>query len=150
MRVRQQREIPMAASSRVRTTPRSRASATARSLSGNFGPPARRSASARSRSRLRVLADCGRDGLLTRTVFPTTPQRVDYELTKRGSTLWEAVEPLSLWARAHVSEILKSREQFDEKILGSGKHPSLPLRSRSARASVNNRAHRPDPQRSAR
>ena len=47
-----------------------------------------------------------RDGLVTRTVFPTTPQRVDYELTKLGSTLWEAVEPLSSWARAHVSEIL--------------------------------------------
>ncbi len=44
-----------------------------------------------------------RDGLVTRTVFPTTPQRVDYELTKLGSTLWEAVEPLGSWARAHVS-----------------------------------------------
>jgi len=55
-----------------------------------------------------------RDGLVTRTVFPTTPQRVDYELTQLGSTLWEAVEPLSLWARAHVSEILTSRKQFDE------------------------------------
>src|SRR5258706_22799 len=43
-----------------------------------------------------------RDGLVTRTVFPTTPQRVDYELTKLGSTLWKAVEPLSSWARAHV------------------------------------------------
>jgi hypothetical protein len=51
---------------------------------------------------------------VTRTVFPTTPQRVDYELTKLGSTLWEAVEPLSLWARAHVGEILTSRKQFDE------------------------------------
>ena len=59
-----------------------------------------------------------RDGLVTRTVFPTTPQRVDYELTKLGSTLWEAVEPLSSWARAHVSEILTSREQFDEKGAG--------------------------------
>jgi hypothetical protein len=29
--------------------------------------------------------------------------------------LWQAVEPLSLWARAHVEEILRSREQFDEK-----------------------------------
>jgi DNA-binding HxlR family transcriptional regulator len=91
-----------------------------------------------------------RDGLVTRTVFPTTPQRVDYELTKRGSTLWEAVEPLSLWARAHVSEILKSRDRFDDKILGSGKHSSsAPLPSRSARASVNNRARRPDLRQSA-
>jgi DNA-binding HxlR family transcriptional regulator len=56
-----------------------------------------------------------RDGLLTRTVYPTTPQRVDYELTKLGSTLWKAVEPLSSWARAHVSEILTSRKRFDEK-----------------------------------
>jgi DNA-binding HxlR family transcriptional regulator len=56
-----------------------------------------------------------RDGLVTRTVFPTTPQRVDYELTQLGSTLWEAVQPLSSWARAHVSEILASRKTFDAK-----------------------------------
>ena len=59
-----------------------------------------------------------RDGLVTRTVFPTTPPRVDYELTKLGSTLWAAVEPLSSWARAHVNQILTSREQFDEKDAG--------------------------------
>jgi DNA-binding HxlR family transcriptional regulator len=56
-----------------------------------------------------------RDGLVTRTVFPTAPQRVDYELTKLGSTLWKAVEPLGSWARTHVSEILASREQFDQE-----------------------------------
>ena len=56
-----------------------------------------------------------RDGLVTRTVFPTNPPRVDYELTKLGGTLWEAVEPLGTWARAHLSEILKSRQQFEEK-----------------------------------
>jgi DNA-binding HxlR family transcriptional regulator len=55
-----------------------------------------------------------RDGLVTRTVFPTTPPRVEYALTKLGSTLWEAVEPLSSWARTHLSEILTSRKQFDE------------------------------------
>src|ERR1700730_9592915 len=89
-----------------------------------------------------------RDGLVTRTVFPTTPQRVDYELTRRGSTLWEAVEPLGLWARAHVSEILKSRERFEA--LSSGKNPSsLPFPSRSARAPIQNRTHRPGPRRSA-
>src|SRR6202795_277775 len=59
-----------------------------------------------------------RGGLETRTVFPTTPQRVDYELTKLGSTLWAAVEPLSAWARAHLSEILTSREQFAQKDAG--------------------------------
>src|ERR1700722_7391736 len=92
-----------------------------------------------------------RDGLVTRTVFPTTPQRVDYELTKRGSTLWEAVEPLSLWARGHVGDIVKSGQQLARKILASAKRPSsLPFAPRAARASVNNRAHRTGPQRSAR
>ena len=56
-----------------------------------------------------------RDRLVKRTVFPTTPPRVDYELTGLGRTLWQAVEPLSLWARAHVGEIFTSREQFGGK-----------------------------------
>ena len=56
-----------------------------------------------------------RDGLVTRTVFPTTPPRVEYELTKLGSSLWGAVEPIGSWARGHVNEILTSREQFDER-----------------------------------
>ncbi|HEY4369130.1 MAG TPA: helix-turn-helix domain-containing protein [Steroidobacteraceae bacterium] len=56
-----------------------------------------------------------RDGLVKRTVYNTTPQRVDYELTKLGSTLWNAVEPLGSWARDHVGEILMSRAAFDEK-----------------------------------
>jgi DNA-binding HxlR family transcriptional regulator len=60
-----------------------------------------------------------RDGLVTRTVFPTTPQRVDYELTKLGSTLWNAVEPLGSWAREHVNQILQSRKGFDENIAKS-------------------------------
>jgi DNA-binding HxlR family transcriptional regulator len=67
-----------------------------------------------------------RDGLLTRTVYPTTPQRVDYELTPLGSTLWKAVEPLSTWARAHVGEILTSRQRFD----GSKAQPSTPSSGR--------------------
>src|SRR5271170_3772639 len=36
-----------------------------------------------------------RDGLVTRTVFPTIPPRVDYELTKQGLTLLEPIRALS-------------------------------------------------------
>lgn len=57
-----------------------------------------------------------RDGLLTRTQFPTIPPRVDYELTDLGHSLWTAVEPLGAWVRGHVAHIIKARAGFDEKI----------------------------------
>lgn len=56
-----------------------------------------------------------RDGLVTRTQFPTIPPRVDYELTDLGHSLWNAVEPLGVWARGHVAHIIKARAGFDEK-----------------------------------
>jgi DNA-binding HxlR family transcriptional regulator len=84
-----------------------------------------------------------RDGLVTRTVFPTTPPRVDYELTQLGSTLWKAVEPLGSWARAHLSEILISRERFDEKDpkVSDDKHRIDPSSTREKHAA--RRAARP-------
>lgn len=56
-----------------------------------------------------------RDGLVTRTIFPTIPPRVDYELTKMGRSLWSAVEPLGHWAQGHVKDIHKAQEKFDQK-----------------------------------
>jgi DNA-binding HxlR family transcriptional regulator len=56
-----------------------------------------------------------RDGLVTRTVYPTIPPRVDYELTALGRSLWQAVEPLGLWARGHVKDIHMARTKFDRK-----------------------------------
>jgi DNA-binding HxlR family transcriptional regulator len=56
-----------------------------------------------------------RDGLVTRTIFPTIPPRVDYELTRLGRSLWAAVEPLGLWAQGHVKDIHKAQEKFDQK-----------------------------------
>lgn len=58
-----------------------------------------------------------RDGLLTRTIFPTIPPRVDYELTKMGRSLRAAVEPLGSWARGHVGDIRKAQEKFDNRKL---------------------------------
>jgi len=54
-----------------------------------------------------------RDGLVTRTVFPTIPPRVDYELTRLGHSLLEPVSSLSLWARQNRSAIETARRQFD-------------------------------------
>lgn len=54
-----------------------------------------------------------RDGLVTRTVFPTVPPRVDYALTKLGRSLWIPVEALGLWARVNQGEIAAARQRFD-------------------------------------
>jgi len=56
-----------------------------------------------------------RDGLVTRTVYPTIPPRVEYELTPLGRSLRQAVEPLGLWAKSHVLDIHKARDRFDRK-----------------------------------
>jgi DNA-binding HxlR family transcriptional regulator len=55
-----------------------------------------------------------RDGLVTRTVFPTVPPRVDYELTKLGRSLLEPVSKLGLWTRKHRAAIQDARRRFDK------------------------------------
>jgi DNA-binding HxlR family transcriptional regulator len=54
-----------------------------------------------------------RDGLVTRTVFPTIPPRVDYALTRLGRSLLDPVSALGLWARKHRPAIAESRRRFD-------------------------------------
>ena len=56
-----------------------------------------------------------RDGLVTRTVYPSVPPRVDYELTNLGRTLLGPVRALSAWAGRHREEIQKARLRFDGK-----------------------------------
>ena len=57
-----------------------------------------------------------RDGLVKRTIFPTIPPRVEYELTELGRSLRCAVVPLGAWAQQHVGDIHKARETFDAKV----------------------------------
>jgi len=56
-----------------------------------------------------------RDGLVKRTIFPTIPPRVEYELTELGRSLRCAVVPLGDWAQQHVGDIHKARDAFDQK-----------------------------------
>jgi DNA-binding HxlR family transcriptional regulator len=62
-----------------------------------------------------------RDGLVTRTVFPTVPPRVDYALTTLGATLIEPVHALAEWAGMHAAEMQASRERFDARDAGGAK-----------------------------
>src|SRR6188768_1890715 len=54
-----------------------------------------------------------RDGLVTRTVFPTIPPKVEYELTKLGRSLLEPVSGVGLWARQNRAAIAEARQRFD-------------------------------------
>jgi DNA-binding HxlR family transcriptional regulator len=56
-----------------------------------------------------------RDGLVTRTVFPTIPPRVDYELTDLGRGLAKPVQVLGKWAVEHLPEIEGARTKFDAR-----------------------------------
>jgi len=54
-----------------------------------------------------------RDGLVTRTVFPTIPPRVDYALTALGRDLLTPVSALGEWATRNQTKIARARERFD-------------------------------------
>ena len=54
-----------------------------------------------------------RDGLLTRTVYPTIPPRVEYTLTRLGHSLLDPVSQLGLWARQNRAAIQEARQRFD-------------------------------------
>jgi len=54
-----------------------------------------------------------RDGLVTRTVFPTIPPRVDYALTPLGRDLLQPVSALGDWALRNQGKIARARERFD-------------------------------------
>jgi DNA-binding HxlR family transcriptional regulator len=61
----------------------------------------------------RTLRSLERDGLLTRTVHPTVPPRVDYALTDLGRTLLEPVAAVAEWAARNRDAIQASRSRHD-------------------------------------
>lgn len=56
-----------------------------------------------------------RDGLLTRTVTPTVPVTVTYELTVLGLSLHHLTRDLRQWAQAHMDTVLAHRESHDAR-----------------------------------
>jgi DNA-binding HxlR family transcriptional regulator len=81
-----------------------------------------------------------RDGLVTRTVHPTIPPRVDYELTKLGQSLRVPLVGVAEWARANRASILDARKVFDATSTASPssrqvrrRAPALLSRTRIAR-----------------
>lgn len=62
-----------------------------------------------------TLRNLERDGLVSRTVTPTIPPRVDYELTSLGRSLQKPICGLANWAMKHVGEIHAAQARFDDE-----------------------------------
>lgn len=62
-----------------------------------------------------TLRQMERDGLLTRTVHPVVPPRVDYALTPLGNSLSAAFCGVWMWAERHLEQVEAARTAFDTR-----------------------------------
>jgi DNA-binding HxlR family transcriptional regulator len=60
-----------------------------------------------------TLRSLERDGLLTRTVTPTVPITVSYELTELGKSLHHLMGALKQWAETNMDDVLAHRAVHD-------------------------------------
>ncbi len=66
------------------------------------------------------------DGLVTRTLFPSVPPRVDYELTELGQTLRAALVPLHTWAARNKLTIAENRTRSRRQTITAWSAPTRP------------------------
>jgi DNA-binding HxlR family transcriptional regulator len=62
-----------------------------------------------------TLRQLERDGLVTRTVYPVVPPRVEYELTPLGVTLHATIKSLVDWTETHQREVAAARAEYDAR-----------------------------------
>jgi DNA-binding HxlR family transcriptional regulator len=63
----------------------------------------------------RTLRGLERDGLVTRTIMPTSPPQVAYALTGLGRSLSKPVLALGQWACEHIDQVDEAQRRFDER-----------------------------------
>lgn len=62
-----------------------------------------------------TLRQLERDGLVTRTVYPVVPPRVEYALTPLGAGLHSTIQALVTWTEEHQDEVAAARSAYDER-----------------------------------
>ena len=80
-----------------------------------FSELSRRLAGVSQKMLTQTLRSLERDGLVDRTVTPTVPVTVTYELTDLGLSLQEVMHGLKEWAEAHMDAVLTNREHYDTR-----------------------------------
>lgn len=81
---------------------------------------ARRLAGVSQKMLTQSLRSLERDGLITRTVTPTVPVTVTYELTDLGLSLHALMHGIKTWAEANMDTVLASRKEYDSGAASGG------------------------------
>jgi DNA-binding HxlR family transcriptional regulator len=63
-----------------------------------------------------TLRQMERDGLITRTVHPVVPPKVEYKLTQFGMSLGAAFCGVWVWATENLKHVEQARREFDKKM----------------------------------
>lgn len=66
-----------------------------------------------------------RDGLVSRTVHPTVPPSVVYELTDLGRSLWKPIEAMGGWVFCNHEKIHEARAEFDSRYAASDENSAV-------------------------
>ena len=62
-----------------------------------------------------TLRNMERDGLVTRTVHPVVPPKVEYRLAQLGLGLGASFCGVWMWAAENLDAVERARSEFDEK-----------------------------------
>jgi DNA-binding HxlR family transcriptional regulator len=93
--------------------PRPGESGTGEPRAMRYSELSRRLAGVSQKMLTQTLRSLERDGLLTRTVTPTVPVTVTYELTELGLSLQGVMLDLKDWAEGHMDQVLANRDAYD-------------------------------------
>jgi DNA-binding HxlR family transcriptional regulator len=78
-----------------------------------YGDLSRKIAGVSQKMLTQTLRTLERDGLISRTVTPSVPVRVDYELTPLGVSLLPVMRAIKLWAEANIEKVEAARAAYD-------------------------------------
>ncbi|MEV0264275.1 helix-turn-helix domain-containing protein [Streptomyces sp. NPDC050617] len=75
------------------------------------------------KSLTQALRNLERDGLISRTVYPTIPPRVEYALTELGVEVGALTTAIADWSKDNVSRVQEARRAYDNRAAGGEDSP---------------------------
>jgi|SRR5882757_2531136 len=87
-----------------------------------YSEVSRRIAGVSQKMLTQTLRNLERDGILIRSITPSVPVRVGYQLTPLGESLLPVVQAVKDWAEAHMDEVDAARDHYDEVNRSASSH----------------------------